>query len=267
MTTTKVITMVAALAIATGAGCGEDDGGGGGAKPAAKPAAKKPAPAKKSSKGKKAEELSFIPTLERTVPEAERKKIRRRLTDRDFVATADGTGNRDPFRSFVLPLAGVPGGPNGLTTQPTAEPTEQCSKRDLIASNYPVKSLSLIGIIKKGNRRYAMFRDTGGRGHIVDLKKCIGKEKALVTEMSEDFVTYAIIPEQIPGQPLRPAIEETIRLHPDELRVEDVFDEDAPSTPPADSTAVQPSTDVQPRTEPEALPQPEPPAPPPPGGM
>lgn len=258
MTTTNALWIVAALAVAA-SGCGGDEGGGGAAKPAAKKAPAK-APAKKKKAGKKQEELSFVQTLERTVPEGERKKIRRRLTDRDFVGTADGSGNRDPFRSFVLPLAGVTGGPGTLTAANTAEPTDLCSKSNLVASSYSVDSLALIGIILKGTRYYAMFRDTGGRGHIVDRNKCLGKEKAQVKEITEDFVTYAIIPEQVPGQPLRPAIEKTILLHPNELRPEDVFDEDLqPVTPAGDSSSVAPLVDSAP-------PPVAPPPPPPPGG-
>ncbi|MCA9673850.1 MAG: hypothetical protein H6709_19220 [Kofleriaceae bacterium] len=252
--TPRSISLVLAIALALtgGVGCGgddDDDGGGGGGKTnAAKPKPKAPVAAK--AKGQ--EVISFIPTLESTVPEDERTSIRRRLRDRDFAADPTGVENRDPFRSFVMPQAGI--GLLGQPAGPTVEPTETCTKKKMVASGHSINELTLIGIVLRGTqrnaKRYALFRDSRGNGHIVERDQCLGKEKARVKDIAEGLVTLELTPDQVPGLPPKPPEEKSIPLYPNELPIADQFDDDEEAPPPPSAPPVAPMG---------------PPVPPPPG--
>jgi Tfp pilus assembly protein PilP len=229
------------------AGCGEDEGGGGGAggdeKAKADAAAKKAADKKKRDEKKKKKKVkeevaSFIPTLERVVPPEEAPTIRRRLKERDFAIDPTGAENRDPFRSFLLPQVGTdqPTGPSGPVV---ARPTDQCAKNKLVATNYALRDLKLIGIVVRGAQRYAMFKDAKGEGHMVERGKCMGREKALVTEIGDGHVTIEILPEAVAGAGgVEPTAEKkSIPLYPNELTVDDLDETedttDSPTTEPA----------------------------------
>lgn len=190
--------VAAALAVAVGvgaAGCGDDSGGSGGA---AKPAAKKPAEKKKQAKkGKRAEAISFIPTLEQVVPAEERETIRASLTAEAFLPDPEGGANRDPFRSYVLPQVQVT-----LTSTPGApvvSPTERCKQRNLVASEYAVASIKLVGILRRGTRWYALVRGPDGVGHSIEVGDCVGRERAQVVEFSNNLVESVVYPEPVPG--------------------------------------------------------------------
>lgn len=229
------------------AGCGEDEGGGGAAaggdeKAKADAAAKKAADKKKRDDKKKKKKLkeevaSFIPTLERVVPPEEAPTIRRRLKERDFAIDPTGAENRDPFRSFLLPQVGADQPTNPTTN--VARPTDQCAKNKLVATSYALRDLKLIGIVVRGAQRYAMFKDAKGEGHMVERGKCMGREKALVTEIGDGHVTIEILPEAVAGAGgVEPTSEKkSIPLYPNELTVDDIDDAeeatDAPTTEPA----------------------------------
>jgi Tfp pilus assembly protein PilP len=261
MATRSVLIATLIAALCGGAACGGDDEGGGGE--AAKSgddktksdAAKKKADDKKKKdadrKKKKAkiEAVSFIPTLERSVPAEEAPTIRRRLKERDFTGDPTGAENRDPFRSYVLPqLVGQ------TVTEPTttaAKPTDQCTKNKMIATNYALRDLALIGIIARGAQRFALFRDAKGVGHVVERGKCVAREKAVVTEIGEGHVTVEIVPDAIPGGPEPVAERRSLPLYPNELTVEDL-DEAEENGPPTGT-----------ETAPVLTPAPTTPAPPP----
>ncbi len=227
-----------------GAGCGDDEGGGGGKDAKAKAdeakAAKKKkkddkakADAKGGRGGKRPEVISFIPTLEKVVPDEDRKKIRRKLKERDFAIDFTGTENRDPFRSYLLPQLAADGGGTEIVGATAGQPTELCTKSQLVAPGHALRDLALIGIVRRGTQRYALFRDSGGVGHIVDRGKCLGREKAKVTEIGESLVTIEILPELPPDATVIPPPEKkSIPLYPSELTIDSFEeDEDAPTAP------------------------------------
>lgn len=241
----RVALAVTLVGLLGGAGCGDDEGGRGSNKDAKakaeedKAAKKKKkddkakADAGKGGKGKRPEVISFIPTLEKVVPEEDRKKIRRKLKERDFSIDFTGTDNRDPFRSYLLPQLSADGGGEPTVAATAGQPTELCTKSQLVAPGHALRDLSLIGIVRRGTTRYALFRDSGGVGHIVDRGKCLGREKAKVTEIGESLVTIEILPELPPDATVIPPPEKkSIPLYPSELAIDD-FDEtdDAPSAP------------------------------------
>jgi Tfp pilus assembly protein PilP len=246
---------LAALLLASFAAqaCGGDSGGGGGdkKKKADEAAKKKKADDDKKKKakksGKKPEEISFIRTLEQIYLDKDGKpiKLRTHLVDRDFTATE----NRDPFRSFVMPLIAQDAGatqPQG----PVVQPTPTCKKQELVASNFAIDDLDLIGVIRRGNKRFALFRDTRGVGHMVERNKCLGREKGKITEIGDALVCYETTPEQ-PANTTTIVVPEKkcIPLYPSEItdtgeEGEDLGaeqpDEPAPSTVPAPPPSLPP---------------------------
>jgi len=233
---------VLALALAL-AGCGGDEGGGGGAADQQakadakkKAAAKKKDDAKKKKKVGKLEVASFISTLERTVPADEAPTIRRRLKERDFAFDPTGSENRDPFRSYLLPQVGT-GEPVG--TAATARPTEQCSKNKLIATNYALRDMALLGIVVRGAQRFAMFRDAKGKGHLVERGRCLGREKALITEIGDGHVTVEIMPEAVAGGAEPTPEKRSIPLYANELTIDDIEETEDTGTTPAPAPTIE----------------------------
>lgn len=250
MTRASAFALVIAGVIAGGAaGCGEDDEGGGGgadnaaanadAKKKAADAKKKAADAKKKAKKSgKPVEVSYIPTLERTVPAEEAPTIRRRLKDRDFALDPTGTENRDPFRSYVLPQVATE---TIGTSTPMVSPTDLCSKNKLVATSYAMRDLALIGIVVRGPQRFALFRDAKGVGHMVDRGKCLGREKALVTEIGDGHVTVEIVPEPVPNAPPPVPEKRSIPLYANELTVEDLDETEDTAAPQPGADPLQPA--------------------------
>jgi Tfp pilus assembly protein PilP len=244
--------LLVALAVAV-AGCGGDE-----APPAPKAAAKKPdkkAKAKDKLKPKKLEVISYIPTLEKVVPEAEAKTIRRRLKDRDFQTDLTGTENRNPFQSFTLPQVGpdqpdLPTGPG-----PAAKPTDLCARNKLIASNYALKDLALIGVVRRGAQYFALFRDSHGVGHVIERGKCLGREKALVIAIGDGLVTIQRMPDAVEGGPEPVAVTETIPLYQSEITADDFDQEEVvPAEPAPESTEPAPPPGEAPTTTPTTTP-------------
>jgi hypothetical protein len=261
--------LVAALALALttlgGLGCGDDGGGGAAAKsdPAAqKAAAAKKAQAKKDKvKPKKLEVISYIQTLEKVVPEAEAGTIRRRLKDRDFQSDLTGTENRNPFQSFTLPQVGTDQAPTlPVGPGPAAQPTDLCARSKLIASNYALKDLALIGVVRRGAQYFALFRDSHGVGHVIERGKCLGREKALVTAIGDGLVTIQRLPEAIVGGPEPVPVTETIPLYQTEITADDFDSEEAapPEDPGAGTEPAPPPTGdpASPTPDPTTTPSP-----------
>jgi Tfp pilus assembly protein PilP len=198
------------------------------AKPGAKPGAKKP--------GQKGATLREYPKVEDRVTEGERESIRHKFKDRDFVPDPTGTENRDPFRSYVITVPGsLDTGASG-----TAVPvTEFCkNKKQMVATNYNLRDLRLVGIVTRGTAKFALFQDTADVGRIVHKGDCLGREKARVKDIGPGFVTLEIIPEQVPNQPVRPNEERSIPLYPDELKLSD-FENNGEGDPPPSTVAPQ----------------------------
>jgi len=245
------------IAVFASQACSDDEGGGGGTKDDAKKAAdkKKKDDAKKKAKKpkKQPEPVSYIVSLEQKVKpyvDKEGNPLVRRpvLTTRDFSATE----NRDPFRSFVLPQVAVDDtsttGP-ALPIGPVTAPTPQCAKLQLIASNFAIDDLDLIGIVKRGQKRFAQFRDTRGVGHIVDKGKCLGREKGKVVEIGDSLVCYEVLPEQPQdATAVTVAVKKCVALYPEEIT--DTGDEEIDLSARPDILA--PSEPTQPSGPPPA---------------
>lgn len=241
--TRHLIVSIAACALAA-AGCG-GGGGGGGAPPPPPPKAGSNKPGGK--KPDKKLTLAVYPKIEDRVPVDERPGIRHVFKEIDFASDPLGTENRDPFRSYVITQPGSVID----TSEPVAEVTEFCkNKKQLIAVNYNLRDLRLVGLVSRGPRKYALFQDTRDYGHVVHRGDCLGREKARVKEIAGGFVTLEIIPEQVANQPTRPTEERSIPLYPEELKLEDLQNGNegmeeppttsAPVTPPASGPSTGP---------------------------
>jgi Tfp pilus assembly protein PilP len=230
----------AALLLPALSGCGEDEPAA--AKPAPAPA-RSSAKAAKTAAAKKGKQvaLQLYTKVEDLVPDAdERKAIRHEFRDRDFAPDSTGNENRDPFRSYVVRQPGVGAG----NSKPVAavEATETCSKKQQIAPTYSLRDLRLIGIVLRGAKSFALFRDSGGLGWVVRRNDCLGKEKARVKDIGAGFVTLDVAAEATANQ--NPAQERSIQLYPEDLQLQDEQPPDGTSpdgTPPGSGGALVPA--------------------------
>jgi Tfp pilus assembly protein PilP len=211
--TTRLGAVAIALLGMLGASCGDDP-----PPAAAKPAAAKPATTAKTTakKGKPGPQLQVYTKVEELVSDEEKKSIRRAFVENDYAPDSSGNLNRDPFRSYVIRQVGT-----GVTTTTTAkeEGDEKCSEKQLKATTYAVRALVLIGIVLRGAKSYALFRDTRGEGHTVMRNDCLGKEKARVTVIDAAFVKLELMPDASLNLTQRPVVEQTIKLHSKDLEV------------------------------------------------
>lgn len=163
---------------------------------------------------------------------AEADALRHRFVRRDFEVDPTGNENRDPFRSYVVMQPGV--GSSG--DEGSVQPTELCTAKNMVASNYSLRDLRLQGIVLRGTRSYALFVDSAGFGHIVRRDDCLGKEKAQVEKIGTGFVRLEILPEPSPNAAPLPPQKREIQLYPEELQLdESALEPDQP--PPAASSA------------------------------
>jgi len=191
------------------AGCGDEDTG---PPPPPKPAARGgKAAAKKGKKGKKGKNAS-VQAYEKVSDD-----LRHVFVERDFQQDPSGDINRDPFRSYLVarPLSEGDEGASG-------DVTDLCPPERSLASKHSIRSLNLIGIVLRGTRSYALFRDSSRFGHIARRGDCLGKEKAVVQEIGVGYVTLEVTPEAPQGLAAPPAQTRTIALYPEELSIEGV---------------------------------------------
>lgn len=164
--------------------------------------------------GKKSEKLQFYPKVETyTSDDEEAANIRHRFTPSDFEAGASGDVRRDPFRSFVI--RGL--GPQS-SDQSDSEPTRVCSNKKVEAPNYSLRDLRLVGIVLRGTRSYALFRDSASYGHIVRKGDCLGQEKARVAAIRAGFVSLEVLPDTSVGEDPQ---ERSIQLYPEEMNLDE----------------------------------------------
>jgi len=195
--------LAAALAVAAG-GCGEED-----PPPAPrKKAAAKPGASKKAA-GKQGELASYSQIA---------GEFRRDLTESDFRPDPTGSENRDPFRSYVVRQGAVG---RGTQTPMALQPTDVCTAKNSRAPGYSLRDLRLIGIVLRGTRSFAQFRDASGFGWIVKRGDCLGKEKAIVQAIGVGSVTLEVVPEAPPNTEPPPPERRDIPLYPAELSPED----------------------------------------------
>lgn len=141
-------------------------------------------------------------------------EYRHKFLETDFRPDITGMENRDPFRSYVL------NSPTKRTDDVTFDVNEICTKDNSVAPTYSLRNLRLLGIVLRGTKSYALFRDTGGLGHIVHRGDCLGKEKARVESIGSGFVRLSVIPEAPPGAPAPAPQTRDIMLYPDEMSLE-----------------------------------------------
>jgi Pilus assembly protein, PilP len=201
-------------------------------------------PATPATKAGKSNLITYNHVEDLLSTDAERATIRHQFRENDFAQDLDGE-NRDPFRSFIL-ASGIIDQRPGLPI----EASDVCSAKQMVATNYGIRDLKLVGIVARGLRRYALMQDTANLGHIVTRGDCVGKEKARVKEIGAGYVTLEVMPDVVPEGAPRVPEERSIPLYPEELPMSrDLEDGEAPPALPA----------------PVVLPPAEGPAPPPAG--
>lgn len=227
----------AALALPA-TGCGDDPPKKAATKGAAKPAAAKAAP-KKAPKGKKgAVSIKQYAKIEDVVSPEEAAQIRHKFRPEDFNPDPSGDDRRDPFRSYVVIQALKRSDSGGLTVATT----EVCTEKNMVAPSplakdprarmsYSLRDLQLVGVVLRGTKSYALFRDSGGFGHTVRRGDCLGKEKAKVVKIGAGFVRLEVIPDALPNQPAREPQKREIQLYPAEIEVDDVLRDETQTEP------------------------------------
>ena len=206
---TRALVIVLAVLV----GCGGDEGETTNNTPPP-PAAGGAPGAKPKPKGKTGV-MKEIPKIEDQVTEMERPTIRRALREVDYRPDPIGMDNRDPFRSYVVNQGNLD---TGLTPTKTSDGPE-CDENAMVASNYNLRDLRLVGIVTKGVNKYALFQDPSDYGHIVRRRECLGREKAKVKDIGAGFVTLEITPDSSASAAPRPSEERSIPLYPNELKL------------------------------------------------
>ncbi len=257
-------------------GCGDEEGAAPANKPAAKPAGK--AGAKAPAKTTK--QLTPMPHVEDRVacptppstktcnpkvpacdkgeycleagngnfcgPCPEREGIRHTFAARDFLPTATGLENRDPFQSFVVAQPGLSPEPDSAAAKIQAP---QCTQtKQFQAASYSVQDLALVGIVAQGTQRKVLLLDNTNYGYIVHKGDCVGREKAFVKEIGANFVTFQVSPD--PANPSqREPIEVSKTLYTDTVALSMQQQRDADRQTPSNSgPVIAPPPSVGPNT-------------------
>jgi hypothetical protein len=140
---------------------------------------------------------------------------RHSFSERDFIPDVTGDENRDPFRSYIVNMPGQRGRDDVVTGGNSI-----CNKDNSVATSYSLRALRLIGIVLRGTKSYALFRDSRSYGHIVRRGDCLGKELARVEAIGAGFVRLMVIPEAPPGAPAPPPQARDVALYPEEIALE-----------------------------------------------
>ena len=198
----------------------------------------------------------------------ERDTIRHAFKDRDFTLE----NNRDPFQSFIVPPPTGPGSAGAGSNDAPRDPTNRCLRADqLRVPNYGYQDLKLVGIVRQGTQRKVLMMDPGNYGHIIKGGDCVGKEKAWVKDIGDNFVCFEAT-DPSGTRVLEPHCPE---LHSKQVIVTPLPNDAPPSTrtpttaptvtPDAPPTTTTPPT-TQPRTNPTTT-TPPPPATQPPTNL
>lgn len=185
------------------AGCGGDEDV---APPPPKPGAK---PASKAAAGGRKAKTAQLDVYAQILGEH-----RRKFTENDFRADPNGDENRDPFRSFVLRQGSLGRDSKGMSA---LQPTDVCTSKNSRAPGYSLRDLRLIGIVLRGTKSFAQFRDASGYGWIVRRGDCLGKEKAIVQSIDSGSVSLEVVPEAPPNTAPPDPEKRIIPLYPSEL--------------------------------------------------
>ena len=195
----------------------------------------------------------------------ERDNIRHPFKDRDFVG--DPSQNRDPFQSFILVPVGT-----GSADKPVIDATTQpqCTKYNTFAGSVSYQDLKLEGLVTEGTQRKALMAAGSHNSYIIKRNDCVGREKALIKEVGDGYVTFVTLPDPTVAN-AKPA-EYSVQLHTS-IALNSI--ESPPSDEgPSSQTNVPPPTKIQgpaptPTPTPKAksnvklvpIPGPQPPAP------
>ncbi|MBA3459614.1 MAG: hypothetical protein H0T46_06620 [Deltaproteobacteria bacterium] len=229
--------------LASLAGCGDDPPPAPPPKAgAAKPGAPKP--------GKAPPQFAVRVRIEdRVLDPDEKKAIRHVFKERDFIVDQN---NRDPFQSFVL-NQGIVGPASEVKPM---DVTKKCTRPEqLVATNYSYTDLRLVGIVAQGTQRKVLMMDAGNLGHIIKRGDCVGREKAVVTDIGTGYVTFQVEPDQNNTGVVKPPEERSVQLYPNQMPV---MSQPNLDTGAATSTTpdVAPPTSPRPPTVPEKSPNP-----------
>ncbi len=200
--------------------CGDDAGGGDGQGSAAgakaAPAAVKP--------GAPLRVMTHVE--DRVTTQREKQSIRHPFKERDFAADA----NRDPFQSAFMNL-----GPEPVVPVKPGD-TTVCEAKKQKAGGFSYNDLRLVGIQAMGTQRKALVMG-GTEGYTIKRLDCVGKEKAIVDEISDGYVRLKIASAVLPNgaTPTAPEMHD-IELHPKELSLDGLMDPNriVPSAPVPD---------------------------------
>lgn len=154
-------------------------------------------------------------------PCPERDGIRHAFRERDFA----GEQNRDPFE------AGGSIGPRPAGQ--AVPPTERCRRDDqMVATSYSFLDLKLVGIVAQGTQRKVLMMG-GPLGYIIKRGDCVGKEKAMVSDIGTGYITFQTDSDAAGNG--RPPQEYSIQLNPKQLAAND-----PESVPQAQRTTIAP---------------------------
>jgi hypothetical protein len=130
-------------------------------------------------------------------------------------------------------------------------PTEKCRRADqFVATSYSYVDLKLVGIVAQGTQRKVLMMG-GPLGYIIKRGDCVGKEKAVVTDIGTGYITFQIDPDPLSASQ-RPATEVSIQLNPKQLAASDPSE--APTSAPRTTIApvVPPPPVIPPTSAPRA---------------
>jgi hypothetical protein len=174
-------------------------------------------------------------------PCSERETIRHAFKDRDFAPET----NRDPFQSFLI--RNPAGAGSGELPR---DPTSRCKPNEPIRSpNYGFQDLKLVGIVAQGTQRKVLMMDPGGFGHIIKRLDCVGKEKAFVKEIGENFICFELADAQAQAGNTRLQDALCFELHTKQMPIT-AQPTDAPFTPGTGGPTGRPGTSITPVTPP-----------------
>jgi Tfp pilus assembly protein PilP len=148
-----------------------------------------------------------------TYPKVDDALYRIQFTADMFVPDPTGDKNRDPFRSYLVDDANT-----AATAGRPSLAVDECDKR-MVAEQYGLRDLNLVGIVKKGTTAYALFIDSQGLGHIGRRGDCLSKDKARLKEIGQGSIVVEVRGDAPPGQPAPEPREEEWRLHPEQLEL------------------------------------------------
>jgi Tfp pilus assembly protein PilP len=211
------------------AACGDDSGGGQPGRPGPPP----PPPPQPNGQGSGMLQPKHM--IEDNVTEGERATVRHQFRDKDFAE-----GNRDPFESSSMLAAGSAG--SNMVVAKVVE----CHSR-IVAPNYSYADLKLVGIVHQGIQNKVLMMDPGNVGRIIATGECVGKEKAVVTEITYNYVTFLVTPEFGPAQGgARQAEKHSVKLHETDLDTVNQNQDLSQPNPEPEVAPVLPSNGQQP---------------------